>query len=153
MHTPRRSTPPAADDRAGRPGVGSASTSTASRPRPQRQKGRGEDAGSPIFTWWPWRAPAQKSNSLRQRPQNVALEAAQVLLCLYPPPCRRWRQKKKKRLDRSLNGRHINRPGEPDIVHAHNAGYRPGRIIQIYVVLIIVSAIAVCIVVSDPHRI
>ena len=28
-------------------------------------------------------APAQKSNSLRQRPQNVALQAAQVLRCLY----------------------------------------------------------------------
>ena len=60
--------------------------------------------------------------------------------------------KKKKRLDRSLR-RRINRPGEPDIVHAHNAGCRPGRIIQIYVVLIIVYAIAVSIEVSDPRRI
>ena len=84
-HTHRRSTPPAADDRAGRPGVGSAST--LSRLRPQSQKAEAEDAGSPenaegIFTWW-LEAPAQKSNSLRQRPQNVALEAAQVLRCLY----------------------------------------------------------------------
>jgi hypothetical protein len=61
--------------------------------------------------------------------------------------------KKKETFDRSLNGRRINRPGEPEIVHAHNAGCRSGRIIQIYVVRIIVYAIAVSIEVSDPRRI
>lgn len=84
LYSPGDGSSPAEDDGAGRPGVLHLQRAGSG----QRQEGRGEDARSPenargIFTWWPWKAPAQKRNSLRQRPQNVALEAAQVLRCLY----------------------------------------------------------------------
>src|SRR5664280_838540 len=68
-------------------GVGSASTSTASRLRPKagRPRRRCREPGERkrhihVAALEP---PAQKCNSLRQRPQNVALLAAQVLRCLY----------------------------------------------------------------------
>ena len=107
-------------------------------------------------------APAQKSISLRQHKSSGAFISSTRIKCsfassivsqLHVGEGEAVHDLRVHGLDRSLNGRRINRPGEPDIVHAHNVGCRSGRIIQIYVVLIIVYAIAVSIEVSDPRRI
>jgi len=84
LHTHRRSTPPAEDDRAGRPGVFHLQRGRL-RPKTGRPRRRCQEPGERKrhIHMVALEAPAQKSNSLRQRPQNVALQAAQVLRCLY----------------------------------------------------------------------